>query len=289
MSITANLVRLFKPLVERLPFVALTYRQIRDNTQTLGKPKLTPFGFKLVGYSVMQEGNFEPNETAIIRKILGSVDIVVNVGANIGYYCCMALQAGKQVIAFEPLPSNLRYLYRNVLINGWQENIEVYPIALSNRVGMIEIFGGGTGASLVKGWAGTPEQYVEVVPMSTLDNVLGTRIENKAKFFLVDIEGAEKWMLEGALLSLEAKVKPIWMVEVSISEHQPKGISINPELLATFDIFWDAGYEAWTADKQQRPVLRKELEAIVQTGKDTLHTHNFLFIEKGRKADFFDA
>ena len=78
------------------------------------------------------------------------------------------------------------------------------------------------------------------------------------------------------------------MVEVSVSEHQPKGILVNPDLLGTFDIFWSSGYEAWTADKQLRMVTREELEAIVQTGKDTLHTHNFLFIERGKKSEFFN-
>jgi FkbM family methyltransferase len=289
MSITKQIIRFAKPLIERLPSVAMAYRYIRDNKQILDDPRETPMGFKLIGNSAMQKGAFEPNETEIVKKILKRVEVIVNVGANIGYYCCLALQKGKYVVAFEPIGRNLRFLYKNVRANHWEDRIEIFPMALSNRIGIIEIFGGGTGASLLKGWAGTPEQYVELVPTSTLDNVLDSRFHGRGCFVLVDIEGAENLMLEGASLLLSEEPKPIWMVEISIAEHQAKGITINPHLLSTFKIFWERGYEAFTADKQLRLVQPAEVESIVKSGKDSLLTHNFLFIENGRKTGILDA
>jgi len=141
----------------------------------------------------------------------------------------------------------------------------------------------------VKGWAGTPEQYVTLVPSTTLDNVLGEKFRGKRCFMLVDIEGTEQLMLEGASSIIDMAPKPIWMMEISISEHQPKGISINPNLLSTFQIFWSHGYDAWTADRQCRIIHHDEIEQIVNTGIDTLHTHNFLFIEKGKKHKIINA
>lgn len=290
MSFRNQFMRAAKPLIEkRFPSLAMAYRYIRDNRQILDEPRETPMGFKLIGNSSMEKGVFEPDETEIVKRILERVDIVVNVGSNIGYYCCLALQKGKYVVAFEPIGSNLRYLYKNVRANHWEDRIEIFPMALSNRIGIIEVFGSGTGASLIKGWAGTPEQYVEMVATSTLDNVLGFRFHGKRCFVLVDIEGAEKFMLEGASLFLSAEPKPIWMVEISITEHHPKGIAINPHLLSTFQIFWDRGYEAWTADKSFRLVQPAQVENIAKSGKDSLFTHNFLFIEKGRKRAIWDA
>ena len=110
-------------------------------------------------------------------------------------------------------------------------------------------------------------------------------MHGKDCLFVVDIEGAEQRMLEGAASSLMAEPKPIWMVEISISEHQPKRMAINPHLFSTFQIFWENGYEAWTADKQLRLVHPMEVANIVETGKDTLLTHNFLFIEPGKKKE----
>lgn len=284
-----QLLRFMKPLIERFPNLAMTYRYLRDNWQIYEEPQETKMGFKLIGNKCMQSGQFEPEETQIVKQILPRVDIVINVGANIGYYCCIALSQEKYVVAFEPIDLNLRYLLRNIKANNWDSRAEVYPLALSNKVGVIEIYGAGTGASLVKGWAGTPEQYVRLVPSTTLDNVLGVRFRDKKCLILVDIEGAEGLMLQGALSIIEMKPRPIWMVEISISEHQPKGISINPNLLSTFQIFWDNGYEAWTADIQCRIIYPDEIKKIVDTGINSLNTHNFLFIEKGKKHEFLDV
>lgn len=158
-------------------------------------------------------------------------------------------------------------------------------MALSNKTGIIKIFDGGTGASIIKGWADISEQYFQTVPVSTLDIIIGSRFHNRNCFVLVDIEGAEKFMLEGASSFLSAKPRPIWMVEIAITEHQPAGVAINPHLLPTFQLFWENGYEAWTADKSLRIVQPAEVENIVKNGKNTLLTHNFIFIEKdGKKA-----
>jgi FkbM family methyltransferase len=262
------------------------YRYIKDKKDIYAPPKETALGFLFSGNEAMEKGEFEPEETAIVKKLIPHADVLINVGANVGYYCCIALSAGKPVIAFEPIYQNLQYLLRNIKANRWESGFEVFPIALSNKAGSIEIYGDGTGASLIKGWADTPVENVTLVPCTTMNNALGPRLHGKQCFFLVDIEGAEKFMLEGASDLINMTPKPIWMMEVSISEHQPKGVSINPNLLSTFQIFWDAGYEAWTADKTSRLVGADEVKNIIQSGKDTILTHNFLFIENGRKKDF---
>jgi len=107
-----KIIRLVKPLVEHFPQLAMTYRYVRDNWQIYEEPRVTPLGFKFVGNQLMQNGQFEPIENAIVKKILPFIDIVINVGANIGYYCCLALNNDKYVVAFEPISLNLRYLLK---------------------------------------------------------------------------------------------------------------------------------------------------------------------------------
>lgn len=182
MFIVKRFIKLVKPLVVRFPRIANTYRSVRDELDTFDEPIVTPWGYKLAGNKVMAQGLFEPVETELVRNILQDVDVLVNVGANIGYYCCHALSMGKEVIAFEPIQRNLRYLYRNIKENGWSM-VEVYPMALSNSVGVLQIYGGNTGASVVKGWANTPESYVTLVPSSTMDVVLGTRLKVRKHLF----------------------------------------------------------------------------------------------------------
>jgi len=266
-----------KPLVSRFPSVLQLYRIIRDYIYFMGKPVLTPWGFKLSGNKLMAQGSFEPEETEIVRKILGDVDVLINIGANIGYYCCHALDMKKSVIAFEPMHQNLNYLCRNIKINDFN-GIEIYPVALSNKPGVLDIYGGGTGASILKGWAGVSEDHVTCVPSNTLDNILGDKLAGEKIFILVDIEGAEKWMLEGAKKTLARKNKPIWMVEITTTENQPHGNQINPNLKETFQLFFKHGYKAYGADKEMKQITMKDVD-LVSSGKLNFNTYNFIFCD----------
>lgn len=245
------------------------------------EPRMTPIGFKLAGNEAMERGVFEPEETRLVYKLLSEVDTFVNVGANIGYYCCIALQQHKHVLAFEPEPNNVKLLLKNVAANKWQDSIEVYPIGLSNKVGIVNIYGDGTGASLLKGWANAPPYLVAMIPTATLDMVVGSRLNNQRVLVLMDIEGAELYALQGALNMVQQKIKPIWMIEICIHEHQPKGTLINPNLVATFSMFFDHGYDAYTASIPPRMITREEIETVVDSGVDTINDHNFIFVESG--------
>ena len=150
-------------------------------------------------------------------------------------------------------------------------------MALSDRSGVIDIYGGDTGASLVKGWANQPEQYVTLVSVNTAEQVLGHRLAGTRCLMLVDVEGAENRFLAGASNLLQLQPSPIWLVEITVHEHLPRGQTVNPDLLSTFDKFFDAGYRAWAVGVPTRPVDREEVIAVATTGRDTLGTHNFLF------------
>jgi len=263
-------------IAHRLPRLAMLYRGIKENFVSKQAPVITPWGFKLVGNESMARGTFEPIETELIRNILRDVDILVNVGANIGYYCCHALSMGKKVIAFEPIQRNVHYLCKNIKANGWS-GAEIFPLALSDSVAVIEIYGGDTGASLIKGWAGVSESYVTLVPSSTMDLVIGSRLWGKKALVVVDIEGAEKAMLDGASGILANNPKPVWLIEITVREHQPEGVTVNPYLVDTFKCMFDAGYQAFSIGRETRLVTMADVEAARNGDASVLDTHNFLF------------
>ncbi len=274
-----------RPVAKRYPWLAKLYRDFRSGKALIKEAKQTPLGFKLIGNSAMESGHFEKTETEIIQRYLKTTDVFVNIGANIGYYCCIALQQKIRTLAFEPIDLNLKYLYKNISSNGWENDIEVYPIALSNKTGLIEIYGGGTAASLIKGWSNTPEYSRQWVPVSTLDNVIGSRLNGKRCLMLIDVEGAEYELMQGASTFLDMKPKPVWIIEVTVTEHLPEGVGVNPNLLKTFEIFWKHGYQAWTCRQDSRCVEKEEIEKIMETALDTLKTHNFIFKAIDEKVD----
>lgn len=253
------------------------YRYLCSNPSYLVAPKECQLGFKFNGNPLMERGDFEPHETRLINKLIQEVDIVINVGANIGYYSCLALHAGKSVVAFEPIPENLHFLLRNIKANGWESRAQVYPMALSNDVGILEIYGGGTGASLIQGWAENPTEDMTLVPVSSLNKLLGDQYRDEKMLFVIDIEGAEKMMLDGASSFINRSPKPIWMIEITAHQHQPKGVSVNPHLLETFRLFWDAGYEAWVVEDDLRKVTPQEIEGLMKSSAEKVGAPNYLF------------
>lgn len=267
---------IIKKILEHFPATIQFLRNSRDLIDQRALAKMTPWGFTLAGHDGMAAGTFEPEETALVRKLLQEVDVLVNVGANVGYYCCHALSLGKPVIAVEPIARNLHYLLANIRNNGWTGCAEVFPVALGEKTDILQMWGGGTGASLVKGWASTPESYVTQVPILSLDRVQGGAIKGKLALILVDIEGAELMMLQGAAQTLSNEPRPIWMVEVSTTEHQPAGTTINPNFAKTFDIFFDQGYRAFTADMRSQEIRKVDIDNVLNH-EARLSAHNFIF------------
>jgi hypothetical protein len=135
---------------------------------------------------------------------------------------------------------------------------------------------------LLKGWAGTSERFVSLVPTNTLDNVLGQRFSGQRLLFIIDVEGAELAVIKGARHHLSLAPKPIWMVEVAVTEHLPAGLRVNPNLLATFQAFWQEGYVALKLNPKLEEVGEEKVVAIQRGGRNTLQGHNFLFVDVGR-------
>ena len=137
------MIRYLKAFAEPFPKVAQFYRNTRDLLDRNNPSIKTPWGFVFAGHSAMAAGTFEPSETQLVRELLQEVDILVNVGANVGYYCCHALSMGKAVIAVEPIARNLHYLLRNIHENGWSAQAEVFPVALGEEASILKMWGGG--------------------------------------------------------------------------------------------------------------------------------------------------
>jgi FkbM family methyltransferase len=265
-----------KDIVERT-YLASIYRRIRDDRKFLKRQfKQTPWGYKFTGNTDMQRGVFEKDEIALIEQHLDSADIFVDVGANIGYFSCFAMSKGRQVIAFEPIEENLKYLYSNFMENGWLDGAEIYPVGLSDKPGLVPIYGSGTGASLLQGWSGISKNWARTLPVFTLDNFLtAKRFEGKEMFIKIDVEGIEFPVLRGAVATLQKQPRPKWLVEITLAEHRQG--DRNKHFLETFELFWGNGYE--TIDMKGESIARQEIVEYSKTGiKKEWISGNYLFV-----------
>lgn len=271
-----SVVTTVKRLVGNSPGVREAYRAWRDARVRRMPAPMTPWGFTLAGHPAAAAGAFEREETTLVRDLLADVDLLVNVGANVGYYCCHALSLGRAVIACEPMPSNLRYLLANLHANGWSAGVEVHPVAAGAEAGIVPMWGSGTGASTLAGWAGAAADDVMLVPTLPLDRIVGPSLNGRRALVVVDVEGAEWSMLAGAAQTAAASPRPIWLMEITWQEHQPAGVLNNPHFADTFDWFFSRGYQASTADAERRPITVEDVSAFV-AGERPVPAHNFLF------------
>lgn len=234
-------------------------------------------GFFFNGKKSMELGNFEPEETAIIENLMNSFDVFINIGANFGYYVCKALSNDLETLAFEPHQFNVNVMLNNIYSNNFGSDFYIFPVALGSSSGILPMYGASTGASLIKGWAG--QENSSLVPITTFDDSAAHLIEGKNCLILIDIEGAELECLKGAKSLLSSDSQNVFLIEISTTEHQPSGVSVNPNLLRTFTYMSDFGYMAYTADKNLRKIEIDEVKEIAASLNNTLGTNNFLFVK----------
>ncbi len=120
--------------------------------------------------------------------------IFYDVGANVGFYSLLAsklVEAGR-VYAFEPLPTNLKYLFKHLELNRTR-NVEVFGMAISDLCGIASF------ATEESGGMGYLEDGGNLaVQVSTLDALVHEEKIASPDYVKMDIEGAEFAALIGA-------------------------------------------------------------------------------------------
>jgi FkbM family methyltransferase len=202
-------------------------------------------------------------------------DICIDVGANVGLYTCLARARGKPTIAIEPLPSNLNFLYRNLMLNEFRD-VEVFPLGIGAKPEIKNIRGFSDIASFVQDWSRSARIRSEPVPVSTLDILIGARFAGQRLFIKMDIEGYEFEALHGALHTLQRMPRPIWMVEIMLEN--PMAKTVNSNFHRTFDLFWRSGYKSSVALPGLAAVTEDSIDRWT-TGKTRQPAYNFVFYD----------
>lgn len=143
------------------------------------------------GWALAFQGIHEPEETKRIDALVKPGDVVLDLGASIGYFTLrLARSVGPtgRVIAVEPDPLNFELLSRNVAMNGYR-NVTLINKAAARQTGPLQLFLSEDNAGDHR-TSGTPESRSAVEVQGTrLDEELAdlTRLD----FVKIDIQGAE--------------------------------------------------------------------------------------------------
>lgn len=206
----------------------------------------------------------EPFLTALLRKELKKGDIVVDIGASIGYY---ALQEARlvgmrgKVYAIEPVIDTYSLLLRNIAMNGYR-NIKTFNIAIGerNHTSFINVSDLKNCSTMSKpiGREYRKRQPVLVLPLDRF-------IKGKRHPILVrmDVEGYESEILEGmvGLLHSNHPLKIVMELHFNL---------LGDRMLPMVRTLKDAGFKIKAATVEAHPViLNNRLGMLLLTWLDS--------------------
>jgi FkbM family methyltransferase len=165
-------------------------------------------------FNVYFWGDYEPYNTKIYRRIIREGDIVLDVGANFGWYTTLfARWVGPtgRVHAFEPVPFINALTAETIELNDVRSRVELNPFGLGQEDTTLTIF---THAGLSHGHAtaadlGRSDAVGHECRIRRLDDYCEEKQIRSFRFMKVDVEGFERDVFLGGERVLSADDAPI--------------------------------------------------------------------------------
>lgn len=184
-------------------------------------------------------GSYEADKQALFVREVAPGDVVFDIGANVGFYTLLASTivgpAGK-VVAFEPVPRNLRFLRDHVSINRLA-NATVIEAAVAETPG--ETTFDDTIGSAQGRISGQGRLKVRLV---SVDDLVSRGELPRPTVLKIDVEGAEAGVLRGCARTIAAGKRP----KIFLATHGP---AVHAECLA---LLRSMGYQV--ASMNDKPV-----------------------------------
>lgn len=183
-----------------------------------------------IGNSIFYGTNQEQDELGFVAKYLQPRMVFFDLGANQGLYSILAshkVGCKGYVYAFEPARSEYSKLRQNVWFNlAW--NITTEQIAVGSFDGTAQMFAcesrKGSYSSLVYPAVDTSIKVTEItVPIVSLDSYIIRHKIGRIDYLKMDVEGAERDVLEGGKWVFSTGPRPIVQCEFSDRRTGPWG------------------------------------------------------------------
>ncbi len=224
-----------------------------------------------VSHFIRTRGDWEPEMAALLQREIAPGMTVVCVGAHIGRHVLSAATAvgpSGHVYAFEANPRTYGFCLKNIALNGMEQRVTLFPMAVSDQPGVLEFQAvqGNTGQSFLGTSSQSQGRTVSLhVPVTTLDAVLGHL--DRIDVLQMDVEGYEAHVLRGSA-TLMKKAPPLIVLEWLPSLLSRAGQS--PEDLR--DVLHRAGYQLETnlPNGKTKRLSKSDVKNLHSTNYDTI-------------------
>jgi FkbM family methyltransferase len=173
-----------------------------------------------------QEWMFRHNPNQAVKH----GDIVLDCGANVGVFTRFALSRGASLVtAIEPEPLNVECLRRNFAAEITLGKVIVVPEGVWSSDGSFPLRINSTNPAGHRMAIREVSEKTIDVPVSKIDTLVQRLQLSRVDYIKIDIEGAERAALSGAMKTL-AQYRPTLMIE---SYQQPDDMDVFPRVVAS--------------------------------------------------------
>ena len=190
-------------------------------------------------------GFWELHLSRVLAELAKQGGLMVDVGANLGYFSLLwaASNPANRCLSFEASPRNIRLLRGNVARNGFEQRIEIVPLAAGREAGQLFFDAGPDDQT---GWGGFAESTAPgaiAIDVVRVDEIVPR--DARIRLLKIDIEGADTWALMGCeRLLREKRVEHIWF-----EQNRPRMRNLG---------IADGEAQAWLAERGYRASPRSD-------------------------------
>lgn len=83
---------------------------------------------------------YDKNQRKLFCEAIKPGSTVLDVGANVGIYTLLAAKRGARVFAIEADPKTVEMLRHNIELNGFEDRVTVFPMAVGEREGTVTLY-----------------------------------------------------------------------------------------------------------------------------------------------------
>jgi len=195
----------------------------------------------IISDSIIAHGVWEAELTGLLLEDAHQGGLLVEVGANIGYFAMLWAKArpDNRVLAFEPVFRNISLFSRSIAFNGLDSQIDLLPVAAGSEM---KISSFELGPEQQTGWGGiVPDPSRAANPAKVVVAPLDLLLAEVSfiDVLKIDVEGADTLVLQGCRKLLRQKR----IGKIYYEQNRPRMEAINVEHSMAQNLLRDLGYD----------------------------------------------